>query len=335
MKAKSVIAAAVSTALAISGTLAANADIICAGSWGPRRTTRATATGTRTATLSWNEATLLTSSFVSSVSGAAAAKRKAPKVASVTAPTTSTARPLVNLRCSSHWTTGSSVTARTSDTSTTITMGQTCSQIQTSAAALRTFRMVSHGTSSRTHSGGDGLITCPLFRQFVRALRHFRRYFLRGLAQRLTDRRLIEPTPFVVDAAERRRKIGADAGARVRRLDFERVDDLARLGAHELDMQLDGGCRTPNAATRTERAAKQAAGVRGPVAFRRVGGQHGTDDDDVAVGGGARRGCRRHPAIVRPGSGSVNHPLTKIGRGNSGTMIPEWRSRTASTSCRP
>lgn len=76
MKAKSVIATAVSTALPIAGTLAAIADIICAGSWGPRRTTRATATGTRTATFSWNEATRPTSSFVCSVSGARGRKEK-------------------------------------------------------------------------------------------------------------------------------------------------------------------------------------------------------------------------------------------------------------------
>src|SRR5580704_7405898 len=163
MKAKSVIAAAVSTALTISGTLAAIADIICAGSWGPRRTTRATATGTRTAMLSWNEARLAANCFDCDINGAAAAKRKAPTMTSVTTPTASTAKPGVNPCRSSHSTIGSSATARTSETSTTITMGQTCSQTQTRAAALRIFRIVSHGISSRTQAGGDGLINPAVY----------------------------------------------------------------------------------------------------------------------------------------------------------------------------
>ena len=49
---------------------------------------------------------------------------EAPTAMSVTAPTAKTAAPRLNLRPSSHRTIGSSVTARTSETSTTITIGQ-------------------------------------------------------------------------------------------------------------------------------------------------------------------------------------------------------------------
>src|SRR5581483_10030004 len=88
-----------------------------------------------------------------------------------------------------------------------------------------------HTRPRRSRTTSSFCSSHPLFRQFVGALRDLGNGFLRGIPQRFSDRRRIEPPRVGVDVPERRRKIGANARVGVLPFHLEGVDDVVRLRA--------------------------------------------------------------------------------------------------------